>query len=84
MVSFVYFARIASLWCGFSSWYIAWLLFYKDFWPNLSSRLEYQVKLVLNSRKIFERGLLSSDSIAKSATQKPWVFSDWTEALDKL
>ena len=26
MVSFVNFARIASI-CGFSSWYIAWLLF---------------------------------------------------------
>ena len=28
----------------------------------------------INSRKIFERDLLSSDSVAKSATQKPWVF----------
>ena len=28
----------------------------------------------MNSRKIFERDLLSSDSVAKSATQKPWVF----------
>ena len=28
----------------------------------------------INSRKIFEHDLLSSDSIAKSATQKPWVF----------
>ena len=26
------------------------------------------------SGKIFERDLLSSDSVAKSATQKPWVF----------
>ena len=31
----------------------------------------------LNSRKIFERDILSSDSVAKSATQKPWVFRDW-------
>ena len=27
----------------------------------------------INSEKIFERDLLSSDSVAKSATQKPWV-----------
>ena len=31
----------------------------------------------MNSRKIFERDLLSSDSVAKFATQKPWVFWDW-------
>ena len=28
----------------------------------------------INSRKIFERDLVSSDSFAKSATQKHWVF----------
>ena len=28
----------------------------------------------VNSEKIFERDLISSDSVAKSATQKPWVF----------
>ena len=28
----------------------------------------------INSGKIFERDLLSSDSVAKSTTQKPWVF----------
>ena len=28
----------------------------------------------INSGKGFERDLLSSDSVAKSATQKPWVF----------
>ena len=27
-----------------------------------------------NSGKIFERDFVSSDSVAKSATQKPWVF----------
>ena len=31
----------------------------------------------INSGKIFERDLLSSDSVAKSATQKLWVFWDW-------
>ena len=30
----------------------------------------------INSRKILERDLLSSDSVAKSATQKPSVFRD--------
>ena len=29
---------------------------------------------VLNRRKSFERNTLSSDSVAKSATQKSWVF----------
>ena len=35
----------------------------------------------MNCRKIFERDLLSSDSVAKSATQKPWVVWDWTTTL---
>ena len=30
--------------------------------------------ILINSGKIFERDLLSSDSVAKSATQKLWVF----------
>ena len=30
----------------------------------------------INSGKIFERDLVSSDSVATSATQKPWVFWD--------
>ena len=31
--------------------------------------------IVSNSRTIFERDFLSSDSVAKSGTQKPWAFS---------
>ena len=30
----------------------------------------------INRGKIFERDLISSDSVAKSATLKPWVFRD--------
>ena len=33
---------------------------------------------LLNRRTIFDRDLRSSDSVAKFATQKPWVFWDWT------
>ena len=37
------------------------------------SNLERKVFLsILNNRTIFERGLLSSDSVAKSATQNLW------------
>ena len=35
----------------------------------------------INSGKIFERDLLSSDSVAQSATQKPWVFFDCNGVL---
>ena len=34
---------------------------------------------VLNTGTIFERDLLSSGSVAKSTTQKPWVFWEWLE-----
>ena len=34
----------------------------------------------INSGKSFERDLLSSDSVVKSATQNPWVFWDWNKS----
>ena len=37
----------------------------------------------VNSRKIFEHDLLSSDSVAKPATQKPSVFWDWTKGVPR-
>ena len=47
MVSFVNFARIASLGVGFHLGTLHGYFFYQDFWPNLNFPLEYQVKLVL-------------------------------------
>ena len=38
----------------------------------------------INSGKIFERDLLSSDSVAKSATQKPWVFWEYCSINSSL
>ena len=49
MVSFVNFARIASLGVGFHLGTLHGDLFYQDFWPNLNFPLKYQAKLVLNS-----------------------------------
>ena len=42
--------------CGFSSWYIAWLLFSPR--PNLNFPLEYQIKLVLNSTSHILKNLI--------------------------
>ena len=43
MVSFVNFARIASICVGTLHGYF----FHQDFWPNLNFPFEYQIKLVL-------------------------------------
>ena len=56
MVSFVNFARIASIYVGFHLGTLHGYFFHQDFWPNLNFPLEYQIKLVLirrNSRKLF-------------------------------
>ena len=50
MVSFVNFARIASLCVGFHFGTLHGYVFHQDFWPNLNFQLEYQIKLVLKSR----------------------------------
>ena len=62
---------------------ISWIQFaesqeFSNVWALQS--LERNVLLsVLNSRTIFERDLLSSESVAKSTTPKPWVFRDWIQ-----
>ena len=48
MVSFVNFARIASICVGFHLGTLQGYFFHQDFWPNLNFPLEYQMKLVLN------------------------------------
>ena len=50
MVSFVNFARIASICVGFHLGTLYDHFFHQDFWPNLDFLLEYQIKLVLICR----------------------------------
>ena len=50
MVSFVNFARIASLWVDFHLGTLHGYFFNQDFWPNLNFPLECQIKLILMSR----------------------------------
>ena len=47
MISFVNFARIASICVGFDLGTLHGYFFHEDFWPNLNFPLEYQIKLVL-------------------------------------
>ena len=49
MISFVNFARIASICVGFDLGTLHGYFFHQDIWPNLNFALEYQIKLVLNS-----------------------------------
>ena len=52
MISFVNFARIASICVGFHLGTLQAYFFHLDFWPNLNFRLECQIKLVLNFNKV--------------------------------
>ena len=47
MISFVNFARIASICVGFDLGTLHGYFFHQDFRPNLNFPLEYQIKLVL-------------------------------------
>ena len=47
MISFVNFARVASICVGFHLGALHGYFFHKDFWPNLNFLLEYHIKLVL-------------------------------------
>ena len=49
MISFVNFARIASICVGFHLGTLHGYFFHQDFWPNLNFPLECQVKVVLTS-----------------------------------
>ena len=48
MVSFVNFARIASICVGFHLGTLHGYFFHEDFWPNLNFPLEDQIKPVLS------------------------------------
>ena len=52
MISFVNFARIASICVGFHLGTLHGYFFHQDFWPNLNFLLEDQIKLVL-TRMLF-------------------------------
>ena len=49
MVSFVNFARTASICEGFHLGILHGYFFHYDFWPNLNFPLEYPIKLVLKT-----------------------------------
>ena len=49
MISFVNFARIASICVVFHLGTLHGYFFHQDFWPNLNFLLEYQTKRVLIS-----------------------------------
>ena len=57
MISFVNFARIASICVGFDLGTLHGYFFHQDFWPNLNFPLEYQTKLVLISQGLEDRFL---------------------------
>ena len=64
MVSFVNFARIASICVGFHLGTLHGYVFHQDFWPNLNFQLEYQIKLVLNlQQQCQEQVFLASRTI---------------------
>ena len=48
VVSFVKFARKASICVGFHLGTLHGCFFHQDFWPNLNFPLKYPMKLVLN------------------------------------
>ena len=52
MVSFVNFARIASICVGFHLGTLQGYFFHQDFWPNLNFPLEYQIKLILSVKNL--------------------------------
>ena len=64
MVSFVNFARIASICVGFHLGTLQGYFLHLDFWPNLNFPPEYQIKLVLKSN--LEIVVLFKTLIAKS------------------
>ena len=63
MISFVNFARIASIRVGFHLGTLHGHFFHYDFWPNLNFLLEYQIKLVLNFTKSRQFQRVSSKAL---------------------
>ena len=55
MISFVNFARIASICVGFHLGTLHGYFFHQDFWPNLNILLEDQIKLVLTIFRLYEK-----------------------------
>ena len=72
MVSFVNFARIASICVGFHLGTLHGYFFHQDFWPNLNFLLECQLKLVLRIHVLYyvnQDGKSSTCSYATHVTQ---------------
>ena len=59
MISFVNFARIASICVVFHLGTLHGYFFHQDFWPDLDFPLEYQIKRVLNSKIVIKQMKIS-------------------------
>ena len=83
MISFVNFARIASICVGFHLGTLQGYFFHQDFWPNLNFLLEYQIILVLNwlHRKYRTRELAVQCLIRTCIKTRIFVFSDKSGAI---
>ena len=75
MISFVNFARIASICAGFHLGTLHGYFFHKDFWPNLNFPLEYQIKRVLIVCKILKFQPYTATSIAGSSKKSKFKFN---------
>ena len=69
MISFVNFARVASICAGFHLGTLQGYFFHQDFWPNLNFPLEYQIILVLN----FNSGQLRLIARITSSVQASFI-----------
>ena len=63
MISFVNFARRASICVGFDLGILHGYFFHQDFWPNLNFPLEYQIKLFLSSTLLIVNPSMSISSL---------------------
>ena len=72
MVSFVNFARIASICVGFHLGTLHGYFFHQDFWPNLNFPLECQIKLVLIIRSVAMVTIISIATIGGSYFWLMW------------
>ena len=62
MISFVNFARIASIYVVFHLGTLHGYFFHQDVWPNLNFPLEYKIKRVLMSKCHFSEPFVYSTS----------------------
>ena len=81
MVSFVNFARIASICVGFHLGTLHGYFFHQDFWPNLNFPHECQIKLVLKCKEM-DGG--SNVMITYDETKMDRAYSDGISSITPL